>query len=302
MAKRKTTEEKLQEEMLNYYKKQNERLRLKEQQELIEQERLLEEQKEQEKKTKELQNMGKKLKKIKDKKLIETISSIIIKTWEEIEEIPRNPDNFDVLSVLEVQEWFLNKGIDISALGLTRSLMFDFSRKEIYDYFDEYGLSEKIRWNKLIIKIRQKLKSWIDKKERDEFEDKVNSLVKRAREDNLFSVTTSHIKQFASELGIDTTRQMNLLTNAVTTKLNKEFGGNEPKKKRTLTKSIKLEVFKRDNYTCQECGAGREAKLHVHHIIPVSCGGSDEMSNLITLCDSCNRAIGNRIYKMKPKK
>ena len=95
---------------------------------------------------------------------------------------------------------------------------------------------------------------------------------------------------------------MNLLTNAVSTKLTKEFGGNEPKRKRTLTNSIKIEVFKRDNYTCQECGAGREAKLHIHHIIPFARGGTDEMRNLITLCDSCNMAIGNRVYKMKPKK
>ena len=301
MAKKKTIQEKLNEEMLKYYQKSNERLILTEQQEFIEQQGLIEERREKEKKEKELQQMGKKLKKLKDKEIIDTLSSIIIKAWSETEDIPNNSDNFNVLSVLEVQEWFLNKGIDSSSLGLTRSFAFDFGSSESYNYFDEYGLSEKIRWNKLVIQIRQKLNEWINQKEREEFDDKVNSLVKRAREDNLFSVTTAHIKQFASELGIDTSRQMNLLTNAVSTKLNKEFGSSEPKRKRTLTNSIKIEVFKRDNYTCYECGAGREAKLHVHHIIPVARGGTDEMSNLITLCDSCNMAIGNRIYKMKSK-
>ena len=300
MSGKESTETKLQEEMLRYYQKQNERLRIQEQQEMSEhalQEASL---KEQEKKEKELQQMGKKLKKMKDKDLIQNVSSIIIKTWKETENIPKNLDYFDVFSVLEVQEWFLNKGIDVITLGLT-SHSFDFGRGLSYNYFDEYGMSEKIRWNKLIIKISKKLREWINQKEREEFDDKVNALVKRAREDNLFSVTTAHIKQFAPELGIDTSRQMNLLTNAVSTKLNKEFGGNEPKRKRTLTNSIKVEVFKRDNYTCQECGAGREAKLHVHHLIPVSRGGTDEMSNLVTLCDSCNFAIGNRVYKIKSK-
>jgi len=300
MSGKESTETKLQEEMLRYYQKQNERLRIQEQQEMSEhalQEASL---KEQEKKEKELQQMGKKLKKMKDKDLIQNVSSIIIKTWKETENIPKNLDYFDVFSVLEVQEWFLNKGIDVITLGLT-SHSFDFGRGLSYNYFDEYGMSEKIRWNKLIIKISKKLREWINQKEREEFDDKVNALVKRAREDNLFSVTTAHIKQFAPELGIDTSRQMNLLTNAVSTKLNKEFGGNEPKRKRTLTNSIKVEVFKRDNYTCQECGAGREAKLHVHHSIPVSRGGTDEMSNLVTLCDSCNFAIGNRVYKIKSK-
>ncbi len=287
--------------MLRYYQKQNARLILIEQRELIERQTLLEKQREKEKKEKELQQMGKRLKKIKDKEIIDTLSSIIIKAWGETEGIPNNSDNFDVLSVLEVQEWFLNKGIDSSSLGLTRSFVFDFGRGESYNYFDEYGLSEKIRWNKLVIQVRQKLNEWINQKEREEFDSKVNSLAKRAREDNLFSVTTAHIKQFASELGIDISRQTNLLTNAVSTRLNKEFGSNEPRRKRTLTNSIKIEVFKRDNYTCHECGAGREAKLHVHHIMPVARGGTDEMSNLITLCDSCNMAIGNRIYKMKIK-
>ena len=104
-------------------------------------------------------------------------------------------------------------------------------------------------------------------------------------------------EQFSVELGIDTTRKLNHLTNAVSTKLNQDFGVVEPKKKRTLTKSIKIEILKRDNYTCVECGATRnDSKLHIHHKMPVSRGGTDEMSNLVTLCDSCNLSIGNRVY------
>lgn len=63
------------------------------------------------------------------------------------------------------------------------------------------------------------------------------------------------------------------------------------KRKRThIPKGMRHEVFKRDNYTCCECGARKDdgATLHVDHIIPVSKGGSDELSNLQTLCSDCN--------------
>lgn len=51
---------------------------------------------------------------------------------------------------------------------------------------------------------------------------------------------------------------------------------------------IMKEVFRRDNYTCQYCGA-KGGKLEVDHIIPFSRGGSDDLSNLTTSCRRCNR-------------
>ena len=63
------------------------------------------------------------------------------------------------------------------------------------------------------------------------------------------------------------------------------------KRKRThIPKGIRHEVFKRDNYTCVECGAKKDdgATLHIDHKIPVSKGGTDEMDNLQTLCKDCN--------------
>ena len=59
---------------------------------------------------------------------------------------------------------------------------------------------------------------------------------------------------------------------------------------------IRREVYKSSNYRCQNCGIGGgnssmgEAVLNAHHIVPRSCGGSDRMSNLITLCDSCHNS------------
>lgn len=70
------------------------------------------------------------------------------------------------------------------------------------------------------------------------------------------------------------------------------------KKRNPLTKSIRHEVFKRDGYRCLECGAtNKETRLHIDHIIPVAQGGSDELSNLQTLCRDCNLAKSNRAWK-----
>ena len=44
-------------------------------------------------------------------------------------------------------------------------------------------------------------------------------------------------------------------------------------------------VLARDNHTCQHCkGKSKDSKLEVHHIVFRKNGGSDEASNLITLC------------------
>lgn len=70
------------------------------------------------------------------------------------------------------------------------------------------------------------------------------------------------------------------------------------KRRNVLTKSIRREVFKRDDYKCVECGATKEdTSLHVDHIIPVSQGGFDELNNLQTLCEACNLAKSNRAWK-----
>jgi 5-methylcytosine-specific restriction protein A len=65
-----------------------------------------------------------------------------------------------------------------------------------------------------------------------------------------------------------------------------------------ITKSIRHEVFKRDNYACKECGKTKEeTSLEIDHIIPVSQGGTDELSNFQTLCKVCNHAKNNRAWK-----
>lgn len=53
--------------------------------------------------------------------------------------------------------------------------------------------------------------------------------------------------------------------------------------------NTKAYVLSRDSHTCQHCkGKNKDGKLEVHHIIFRRNGGSDEESNLITLCKTCH--------------
>lgn len=50
-------------------------------------------------------------------------------------------------------------------------------------------------------------------------------------------------------------------------------------------------VLKRDGFRCRQCGVRCERlDADVHHLIPRSLGGSDDPSNLVTLCDGCHAA------------
>lgn len=63
-----------------------------------------------------------------------------------------------------------------------------------------------------------------------------------------------------------------------------------------LTSSYKkqrLRVLKRDNYTCQSCGA-TDVPMHVDHIVPRVAGGTSDMDNLQALCVPCNLAKGSK--------
>lgn len=69
------------------------------------------------------------------------------------------------------------------------------------------------------------------------------------------------------------------------------FGGSV--KRLALTKRVRFEVFKRDSFTCQYCGAkAPEVVLCVDHIEPVAKGGSNEILNLVTSCEGCNSGKG----------
>lgn len=54
--------------------------------------------------------------------------------------------------------------------------------------------------------------------------------------------------------------------------------------------NIKAYILTRDNYTCQCCKT-KKGTLHVHHIVYRSQGGSDDTSNLVTLCENCHKKL-----------
>ena len=59
--------------------------------------------------------------------------------------------------------------------------------------------------------------------------------------------------------------------------------------RKTISKKTRFEVFKRDGFTCQYCGAHPPAViLHVDHIVPLALGGDNHIDNYVTACAPCN--------------
>ncbi len=53
-------------------------------------------------------------------------------------------------------------------------------------------------------------------------------------------------------------------------------------------RKLRDEILARDNYTCQACGrVGGE--LEIDHIINTAQGGTDDITNLQTLCKPCHQ-------------
>ncbi len=58
----------------------------------------------------------------------------------------------------------------------------------------------------------------------------------------------------------------------------------------------RFNVFLRDKFTCQYCGApGSAEQLTFDHVIPRSRGGKTEWENIVAACSSCNLQKGNRL-------
>lgn len=71
---------------------------------------------------------------------------------------------------------------------------------------------------------------------------------------------------------------------------------------RNISAKLRAEVFDRNGFTCQMCGltpgdidpfTGRKVRLHVGHIVDKNLGGKDKLSNLRTLCSTCNQGAKN---------
>lgn len=65
-------------------------------------------------------------------------------------------------------------------------------------------------------------------------------------------------------------------------------------KRKSISKKLRFEIFKRDSFKCQYCGnSAPNVVLEIDHIDPVSKGGKNDILNLITSCFDCNRGKRN---------
>lgn len=60
---------------------------------------------------------------------------------------------------------------------------------------------------------------------------------------------------------------------------------------RNISQTTKRIVFARDGGSCRCCGSS--VSLEYDHIMPFSCGGSSDASNIQLLCLRCNRSKSN---------
>lgn len=140
------------------------------------------------------------------------------------------------------------------------------------------------------------------------FDNRKNSIKKDRFSPTMVSKINSHIKEIEFIKSILPIKTLVLEAGTFDTHLMKKPNLANPKirpwgyQKGTNYgfENTKAMVLNRDSYTCQCCkGKHKDSKLEVHHIIFRSQGGSDDESNLITLCHTCHQNLHRGIIKPK---
>lgn len=67
------------------------------------------------------------------------------------------------------------------------------------------------------------------------------------------------------------------------------------KRRKTLSKKLRAEIFRKYKVICPICGEKDLRKLSIDHIVPYSKGGTDDFKNLRILCKNCNSKKGTKI-------
>lgn len=71
--------------------------------------------------------------------------------------------------------------------------------------------------------------------------------------------------------------------------------------RKSISKKIRFEVFKRDSFQCQYCGQlPPKVVLEIDHVHPVSKGGDNNIDNLLTACFECNRGKSDGLISSVP--
>lgn len=63
------------------------------------------------------------------------------------------------------------------------------------------------------------------------------------------------------------------------------------KRPRPIVKLTRLEIFRRDHFTCQYCGR-QTSELTIDHVIPRRLGGKTRWDNVVSACPRCNHLKG----------
>lgn len=57
-----------------------------------------------------------------------------------------------------------------------------------------------------------------------------------------------------------------------------------------ISKRVRFSVLKRDGFACYYCGRrASEVKLEIDHVVSVMDGGTNDINNLRSSCQDCNR-------------
>lgn len=95
-------------------------------------------------------------------------------------------------------------------------------------------------------------------------------------------------------------RHLDALSQAEKTKFLQDSMRQKARSKRRsragISQSLRFQILQRDGYRCRYCGRSPKdgVKLEIDHIIPVSKGGTNDVRNLVTACQQCNRGKSNR--------
>ena len=66
--------------------------------------------------------------------------------------------------------------------------------------------------------------------------------------------------------------------------------------RQAIRKSVRLEVLKRDCFTCQYCGQkAPDVVIEIDHIKPVAAGGDNHIMNLVSACKDCNAGKSDKL-------
>jgi superfamily II DNA or RNA helicase/5-methylcytosine-specific restriction endonuclease McrA len=116
--------------------------------------------------------------------------------------------------------------------------------------------------------------------------------------EKLWRVFYKDFRRFSSAFNAECQRELALLKHGVAPKIALETPEADVPD-RESDETVKQNVFRRDDYTCQCCGKmidkskKRQLRdLHIDHILPYKFGGQSVEDNLQTLCSICNQNKG----------